>query len=76
MHDCFFWLFFVICILFELFCLQGPDLIEKANGLHGFMNWKRNLLTVSMSFLNESVRVSKKVECKVIDFTLLKIKII
>lgn len=30
---------------------QGPDLIEKARGLHGFMNWKRNLLTVSAILL-------------------------
>lgn len=36
-----------------LHCSQGPDLIEKANGLHGFMNWKRNLLTVSEAFLTE-----------------------
>lgn len=33
---------------FEIYCLQGADLIEKANGLHVFMNWKRNLLTVSV----------------------------
>ncbi|ETE57658.1 Queuine tRNA-ribosyltransferase, partial [Ophiophagus hannah] len=25
----------------------GPELIKKANGLHSFMNWPRNLLTVS-----------------------------
>uniref|UniRef100_A0A8D0GI44 Queuine tRNA-ribosyltransferase catalytic subunit 1 n=1 Tax=Sphenodon punctatus TaxID=8508 RepID=A0A8D0GI44_SPHPU len=29
---------------------QGPDLIKKANGLHGFMNWPRNLLTDSGGF--------------------------
>ena len=34
-------------------------MIEKANGLHGFMNWKRNLLTVSAAFLNESVIAEK-----------------
>ncbi|KAL4659203.1 queuine tRNA-ribosyltransferase isoform X1 [Arapaima gigas] len=28
----------------------GPALIEKASGLHGFMNWKRNLLTDSGGF--------------------------
>ncbi|XP_008102023.2 queuine tRNA-ribosyltransferase catalytic subunit 1 isoform X1 [Anolis carolinensis] len=28
----------------------GPDLIKKANGLHGFMNWSRNLLTDSGGF--------------------------
>lgn len=26
---------------------QGPELIRKAQGLHGFMNWPHNLLTVS-----------------------------
>lgn len=36
--------------------IQGSDLIEKANGLHGFMNWRRNLLTVSVALLHESVR--------------------
>uniref|UniRef100_A0ABM5FQR0 Queuine tRNA-ribosyltransferase catalytic subunit 1 n=1 Tax=Pogona vitticeps TaxID=103695 RepID=A0ABM5FQR0_9SAUR len=28
----------------------GPELIKKANGLHGFMNWSRNLLTDSGGF--------------------------
>ncbi|XP_048378132.1 queuine tRNA-ribosyltransferase catalytic subunit 1 isoform X2 [Stegostoma tigrinum] len=28
----------------------GPELISKANGLHGFMNWKRALLTDSGGF--------------------------
>lgn len=28
----------------------GPDLIKKARGLHGFMNWDRNLLTDSGGF--------------------------
>ena len=25
---------------------QGTKILEKAEGLHGFMNWKRALLTV------------------------------
>ena len=33
-------------ILFSTF--QGPDLLEKAGGLHKFMNWNRALLTVSI----------------------------
>ncbi|XP_061439589.1 queuine tRNA-ribosyltransferase catalytic subunit 1 isoform X2 [Rhineura floridana] len=28
----------------------GPELIQKANGLHGFMNWSGNLLTDSGGF--------------------------
>ena len=26
---------------------QGPELLDKAGGLHKFMNWDRALLTVS-----------------------------
>ncbi|KAG9337851.1 hypothetical protein JZ751_027502 [Albula glossodonta] len=38
-----------ICLgnTYHLGMRPGPELIEKANGLHKFMNWKRNLLTVS-----------------------------
>ncbi|XP_061278141.1 queuine tRNA-ribosyltransferase catalytic subunit 1 isoform X2 [Bos javanicus] len=30
--------------------MQGPELIQKAQGLHGFMNWPHNLLTDSGGF--------------------------
>jgi queuine tRNA-ribosyltransferase catalytic subunit len=30
--------------------VQGPDLLEKAGGLHRFMNWHRALLTDSGGF--------------------------
>ncbi|XP_060798467.1 queuine tRNA-ribosyltransferase catalytic subunit 1 isoform X2 [Neoarius graeffei] len=41
-----------ICLgnTYHLGMRPGPDLIEKANDLHGFMNWKRNLLTDSGGF--------------------------
>ncbi|XP_056433161.1 queuine tRNA-ribosyltransferase catalytic subunit 1 [Gadus chalcogrammus] len=41
-----------ICLgnTYHLGMRPGPALIEKANGLHGFMNWKRNLLTDSGGF--------------------------
>ncbi|XP_053299406.1 queuine tRNA-ribosyltransferase catalytic subunit 1 [Pleuronectes platessa] len=41
-----------ICLgnTYHLGMRPGPDLIEKANGLHGFMNWDRNLLTDSGGF--------------------------
>ncbi|CAN9505618.1 unnamed protein product [Ophioblennius macclurei] len=41
-----------ICLgnTYHLGMRPGPDLIEKAKGLHGFMNWKRNLLTDSGGF--------------------------
>nr|XP_046186267.1 queuine tRNA-ribosyltransferase catalytic subunit 1-like isoform X1 [Oncorhynchus gorbuscha] len=41
-----------ICLgnTYHLGMRPGPELIEKANGLHSFMNWKRNLLTDSGGF--------------------------
>lgn len=42
---------------------QGPDLIEKASGLHGFMNWKKNLLTVSAKLLLLTVQNSLLCVC-------------
>ncbi|TRY65890.1 hypothetical protein DNTS_022758 [Danionella cerebrum] len=41
-----------ICLgnTYHLGMRPGPELIEKANGLHGFMSWKRNLLTDSGGF--------------------------
>ncbi|XP_066529892.1 queuine tRNA-ribosyltransferase catalytic subunit 1 [Hoplias malabaricus] len=41
-----------ICLgnTYHLGMRPGPELIEKANGLHGFMNWTRNLLTDSGGF--------------------------
>ncbi|XP_034997154.1 queuine tRNA-ribosyltransferase catalytic subunit 1 isoform X2 [Zootoca vivipara] len=42
---------------------KGPELIQKANGLHGFMNWSRNLLTDSGGFQMVSlVELSKVTE--------------
>ncbi|XP_059413344.1 queuine tRNA-ribosyltransferase catalytic subunit 1 isoform X2 [Carassius carassius] len=45
-----------ICLgnTYHLGMRPGPELIEKANGLHGFMKWNRNLLTmVSLVELSE-----------------------
>ncbi|XP_016307146.1 queuine tRNA-ribosyltransferase [Sinocyclocheilus anshuiensis] len=41
-----------ICLgnTYHLGMRPGPELIEKANGLHGFMMWNRNLLTDSGGF--------------------------
>lgn len=41
-----------ICLgnTYHLGMRPGPDLIAKANGLHGFMNWRRALLTDSGGF--------------------------
>lgn len=41
-----------ICLgnTYHLGMRPGPELIEKAKGLHGFMNWNRNLLTDSGGF--------------------------
>lgn len=59
---------------FSISTLQGPDLIEKANGLHGFMNWKRNLLTVSEAFPNESITEDKRVEYRGRFFIFIKVQ--
>ncbi|EAW84141.1 queuine tRNA-ribosyltransferase 1 (tRNA-guanine transglycosylase), isoform CRA_d [Homo sapiens] len=45
-----------ICLgnTYHLGLRPGPELIQKANGLHGFMNWPHNLLTmVSLVSLSE-----------------------
>ncbi|XP_018610123.2 queuine tRNA-ribosyltransferase catalytic subunit 1 isoform X2 [Scleropages formosus] len=41
-----------ICLgnTYHLGMRPGPELIEKAKGLHGFMNWRRSLLTDSGGF--------------------------
>ncbi|XP_053706844.1 queuine tRNA-ribosyltransferase catalytic subunit 1 [Synchiropus splendidus] len=41
-----------ICLgnTYHLGMRPGPELIEKAKGLHGFMNWDKNLLTDSGGF--------------------------
>uniref|UniRef100_A0A8D2AAD8 Queuine tRNA-ribosyltransferase catalytic subunit 1 n=1 Tax=Sus scrofa TaxID=9823 RepID=A0A8D2AAD8_PIG len=41
-----------ICLgnTYHLGLRPGPDLIQKAHGLHGFMNWPHNLLTDSGGF--------------------------
>ncbi|XP_058864041.1 queuine tRNA-ribosyltransferase catalytic subunit 1 [Acipenser ruthenus] len=41
-----------ICLgnTYHLGMRPGPELIKKASGLHGFMDWKRNLLTDSGGF--------------------------
>ncbi|KAJ1173233.1 hypothetical protein NDU88_005072 [Pleurodeles waltl] len=41
-----------ICLgnTYHLGMRPGPDLIKKAKGLHGFMNWDQNLLTDSGGF--------------------------
>nr|XP_033780759.1 queuine tRNA-ribosyltransferase catalytic subunit 1 [Geotrypetes seraphini] len=41
-----------ICLgnTYHLGMRPGPELMEKAGGLHGFMNWKHNLLTDSGGF--------------------------
>jgi len=35
---------------YHLYLRPGEDLVEKAGGLHHFMNWKRNILTDSGGF--------------------------
>lgn len=39
---------------------QGPELIQKAQGLHGFMNWPHNLLTVSWGRRPRALRCDER----------------
>jgi len=47
--------------LYHLYLQPGIDVIEKAGGLHRFMNWKKNILTDSGGFQVFSLGKIKKV---------------
>lgn len=40
----------VLCNAFHVGLRPGPDLVEKAGGLHGWMNWQKPILTDSGGF--------------------------
>ena len=40
---------------------KGTEILEKAGGLHGFMNWKRALLTVSCSLQTDFRQTDRQV---------------
>ncbi|MDD3852814.1 MAG: tRNA guanosine(34) transglycosylase Tgt [Syntrophomonadaceae bacterium] len=53
---------------YHLYLRPGADLIEKAGGLHGFMNWKRNILTDSGGFQVFSLSKLRKITDEGVEF--------
>jgi queuine tRNA-ribosyltransferase len=53
---------------YHLYLRPGADLIEKAGGLHNFMNWKRNILTDSGGFQVFSLSKLRKITDEGVEF--------
>ena len=53
---------------YHLFLRPGPDLIAKAGGLHGFMNWDRPILTDSGGFQVFSLAGIRKIREEGVEF--------
>jgi len=51
----------ILANTYHLFLRPGPDLIEKAGGLHGFSKWNRNFLTDSGGFQVFSLSKLRKI---------------
>jgi len=51
----------ILCNTYHLFLRPGEDVIEKANGLHRFINWERNILTDSGGFQVFSLSALRKI---------------
>jgi queuine tRNA-ribosyltransferase len=49
---------------YHLYLRPGEEVIEKAGGLHKFMNWDRNILTDSGGFQIFSLSALRKIEMK------------
>ncbi len=47
---------------YHLFLRPGIELLEKAGGLHGFMNWGRNILTDSGGYQVYSISDQRKIK--------------
>lgn len=54
--------------LYHLYLQPGIDVIEKAGGLHKFMNWKRNILTDSGGFQVFSLSRIRKITDDGVEF--------
>ncbi len=54
--------------LYHLYLQPGIDIIKKAGGLHGFMNWKYNILTDSGGFQVFSLGDIRKVRDEGVEF--------
>lgn len=53
---------------YHLYLRPGPDLIERAGGLHSFMNWDRAILTDSGGFQIVSLQVLRRVSDEGVEF--------
>lgn len=53
---------------YHLFLRPGTDVLEKAGGLHNFMNWKKSILTDSGGFQIYSLAKLKKVSQDGVEF--------
>lgn len=51
----------ILANTYHLFLRPGPNLIEKAGGLHGFSQWKKNFLTDSGGFQVFSLSKLRKI---------------
>jgi queuine tRNA-ribosyltransferase len=51
----------ILCNTYHLYLRPGEDVIEKAGGLHRFMNWDRNILTDSGGFQVFSLSALRKI---------------
>ncbi|MDD3819018.1 MAG: tRNA guanosine(34) transglycosylase Tgt, partial [Actinomycetota bacterium] len=58
----------ILCNLYHLYLQPGIDVIEKAGGLHKFMNWKRSILTDSGGFQVFSLSKIRKVTDSGVEF--------
>lgn len=53
---------------YHLYLRPGDDLIKKASGLHGFINWNKNILTDSGGFQVMSLQKFRKITEEGIEF--------
>jgi len=51
----------ILCNTYHLYLRPGEEVIEKAGGLHRFMNWDRNILTDSGGFQVFSLSALRKI---------------
>ncbi len=51
----------LLCNTYHLMLRPGPDIVREFGGLHGFMNWKRPILTDSGGFQVMSLRSMRRI---------------
>jgi queuine tRNA-ribosyltransferase len=59
----------ILANTYHLHLRPGEDLIDSAGGLHGFMNWKRGLLTDSGGFQVFSLKGLRKIDDNGVQFS-------